>query len=214
MTKRRAIFLDRDGTLVHPYHYPSRPEHLRLYAGIGPALRRMQDMDFALVLITNQAGIARGYFTVADLDVMHTYLKEQLAEAAVTLDGIYYCPHHVDGVIPELSIRCQCRKPRPGMLLQAAQELAIDLSSSWFVGDILDDIEAGNQAGCHTILVDVGTEHASSAAIRTPKYIARDTIHALTIIKAVTLLESDVSLTYRPPQWSQPASSEEVVCNS
>ncbi|MHB8596833.1 MAG: D-glycero-alpha-D-manno-heptose-1,7-bisphosphate 7-phosphatase [Ktedonobacteraceae bacterium] len=144
-TKARAVFLDRDGTLVHPWHYPSRPEQLHLYVGIGPALRALQGAGLKLVIITNQAGIARGYFTVADLQRMHDHITQELAGMGVHIDGIYHCPHHPDGVIPELAIHCKCRKPQPGMLLQAAAEL--DLEHSWFVGDILDDVEAGNRAG-------------------------------------------------------------------
>lgn len=151
-TKARALFLDRDGTLVHPRHYPSRPEQLHLYVGIGPALRALQGTGLRLIVITNQAGIARGYFTVADLQRMHDHLAQELAGLGVHIDGIYHCPHHPDGVIPELAIYCKCRKPQPRMLLQAAAELDLDLEHSWLVGDILDDVEAGNRAGCRTIL--------------------------------------------------------------
>ncbi len=125
--KQRALFLDRDGTLVHPRHYPSQPEELVLYEDIAPELRSLQAVGFRLVVITNQAGIARGYFTEADLQRMHDYLREQLAGMGVYLDAIYYCPHHPEGVLPELAIRCSCRKPQPGMLLRAARDLHIDL---------------------------------------------------------------------------------------
>ncbi|GLV56126.1 hypothetical protein KDH_29690 [Dictyobacter sp. S3.2.2.5] len=195
---RRAVFLDRDGTLVHPFHYPSRPEHLRVYEGIGPALHRLQARGFALILITNQSGVARGYFNEKDLARMHTYLQNELA---LTFDGIYFCPHHPDGIIPELSIRCNCRKPEPGMLFQAANDLDLATSASWFVGDILDDIEAGNRAGSQTILVDIGTEQVPELAIRKPNFVARDTLHALTIIETVSSLELDVDLVYSPSSW-------------
>jgi D-glycero-D-manno-heptose 1,7-bisphosphate phosphatase len=199
--QRHAVFLDRDGTLVHPYHYPSRPEHLRIYESIGPALHRLQNQGFALVLVTNQSGIARGYFTEEDLSLMHAHLQYSLAACDVTLDGIYFCPHHPDGVIPELAIRCDCRKPRPGMILQAAHQLELDVATSWFVGDTLDDVEAGNRAGCHTILVDLGTEQVPKLAIRQPDFIARNTLHALRVIEVVSSLEGDVNLVYCPPTW-------------
>ncbi len=199
---RRALFLDRDGTLVHPFHYPSRPEHLRLYANIGPELCRLQEMGFSLVVITNQAGIARGYFTEAHLQCMHDYLTSELALLDVHLAGIYHCPHHPDGAIPALAIHCSCRKPQPGMLLRAAHDLEIDLEHSWFVGDILDDIEAGNRAGCHTVLVDLGTEQLPTYPQRNPTFVARDTLHALRTIRAVEALPSDLDLLYRPPTWS------------
>jgi D-glycero-D-manno-heptose 1,7-bisphosphate phosphatase len=187
--KQKALLLDRDGTLVHPRRYPLQPEDLLLYDGICPELRDLQLAGFRLVVITNQAGIARGYFTEADLQHMHEHLECELALYGVHLDGIYHCPHHPDGVIPGLAVRCGCRKPQPGMVLRAAAELHLDLHASWFVGDILDDIEAGNRAGCRTILVDLGTEELpvedrSLASLRCPTFIARDTLSALRIIKA------------------------------
>ncbi len=202
MEKRQALFLDRDGTLVHPGRYPSRPEDLHLYDGIGPELRVLQEAGFRLVIITNQAGIARGYFTEADLRRMHAHLTSELAFLGVHLDGIYYCPHHIDGVIPELAIHCDCRKPQSGMLLQAAADLEIDLQNSWFVGDILDDIEAGNRAGCRTILVDLGTEQAPAQPLRHPNFVARDTLHALRIVAAIKQLGPEVDLSYRPSTWT------------
>ena len=201
MNKRRAIFLDRDGTLVHPRHYPSRPEQLKLYTGIGPELRALQKEGFRLVVITNQAGIARGYFTEADLQHMHDYLTAELAQLGVQLDAIYHCPHHPDGTIPELAIRCDCRKPQPGMLLQAASDLDLDLNASWFVGDILDDIEAGTRAGCTTILVDLGTEQLPANQLRHPTFVARNTLHALRIIRAIEQHSASIELSYRPPTW-------------
>jgi len=204
MVQRRAIFLDRDGTLVYPYHYPSRPEHLRLYANIGPELYALQAMGFALVIITNQSGIARGYFTVDDLDRMHAYLAAELAQWHVRIDAIYYCPHHPYGIIPELAIHCECRKPQPGMLLQAADEHDLDLAHSWFVGDILDDVEAGNRAGCNTILVDIGSEKPPTSVLRTPTFVAPDTREALRIIRSISEPGENPDFVYRPQSWRTP----------
>jgi D-glycero-D-manno-heptose 1,7-bisphosphate phosphatase len=201
MEKRPALFLDRDGTLVHPGHYPSRPEDLHLYDGIGPELRILQEAGFRLVVITNQAGIARGYFTEADLWRIHAHLTRELAFLDVHLDAIYYCPHHIEGVIPELAIHCDCRKPQPGMVLRAAADLDIDLHNSWFIGDILDDIEAGNRAGCRTILVDLGTERTPTQVLRRPNFVARDTLHALRIVAANEQLGPAVDVSYRPSTW-------------
>jgi D-glycero-D-manno-heptose 1,7-bisphosphate phosphatase len=235
--KHRALFLDRDGTLVHPRHYPSRPEELHLYESIGPGLKDIQEMGFRLVVITNQSGIARGYFTESDLQTMHEYLAEELNKSGVQLDGIYYCPHHPAGVIPGLAMRCNCRKPQPGMLLQAAEDLNLDLRSSWFVGDILDDIEAGNRVGCRTVLVDLGTEQLPTDQIRYPDFVARDTLHALHIIqtcehrsheigenanawlRSVSLLHRnkcfEADLAYRPPTWQltlEPDRADSTLC--
>ncbi|GAC1459427.1 MAG: HAD family hydrolase [Ktedonobacteraceae bacterium] len=197
----RALFLDRDGTLVHASHYPSRPEQLRLYAGIGPALQRLQQQhDFRLIVITNQSGIARGYFTEADLQRMHDYLTGELLALGVRIDGIYHCPHHPEGVIEGLAVRCECRKPQPGMLLRAARELDLDLKRSWFVGDILDDVEAGNRANCRTVLVDLGTESLPQQPLRVPTFVASNTLHALDIIRHVEETTT-LDLVYRPALW-------------
>lgn len=198
---QRAIFLDRDGTLTYPYHYPSRPEHLRLYPNLGPGLRSLQEMGFVLVVITNQAGIARGYFTHDELTVLHEYLAEELAKLDVRIAAIYHCPHHPEGKVSAFTRRCDCRKPQPGMLLQAAFDLDIDLAYSWFVGDILDDIEAGNRAGCRSLLVDVGTEQTPTHPVRVPTFSARNTVHALEIIRTVETLATTVNLVYQPSSW-------------
>lgn len=197
----RALFLDRDGTLVHASHYPSHPEQLHLYDGIGPLLQTLQQhYGFRLIIITNQAGIARGYFTEADLQLMHDSLTDKLTALGVHVDGIYHCPHHPEGVIEGLSISCECRKPQPGMLLRAAYELNLDLEHSWFVGDILDDVEAGNRANCRTILVDLDTESPPQQPLRVPTFVARNTLHALQIIRHVEETPA-LNLVYRPGTW-------------
>jgi D-glycero-D-manno-heptose 1,7-bisphosphate phosphatase len=225
-TEAPALFLDRDGTLAHPRHYPSRPEDLRLYDGLGPYLRCLQQSGFRLVVVTNQSGIARGYFTEADLRQMHAHLAAQLARIGVRLDAIYHCPHHPDGVIPALAVRCTCRKPQPGMVLRAMADLGLDPRRSWFVGDILDDVEAGNRAGCRTILVDLGTEPPPERLVRRPDFVARDTLHALQIITTMAVWGSwpadlsdvmppdsrvaDPELGYRPPHWPPIATADGV----
>lgn len=209
--KQRAVLLDRDGTLVHPRHYPSRPEELRIYDGITPHLRELQSAGFRLVVITNQAGIARGYLTETDLQQMHAYLRSELAKEGVLLDAIYYCPHHIEGVVKGLARSCTCRKPQPGMLLQAAADLNLDLRRSWFVGDILDDVEAGNRARCRTILVDLGIESLPDRQLRTPHFVARDTRHALRIIKAVEFLSPATDFAYRPLTWQK--AEDLVTCS-
>jgi len=215
MNEHRAVFLDRDGTLVHARHYPSRPADLLLYDGIGPRLRRLHELGFKLIVITNQSGIARGYFTEHDLAAMHDHLSQALGNQGVPIDGIYHCPHHPDGTIEHLSITCDCRKPQPGMIHRAAVDHAIQPERSWFVGDILDDIQAGNTAGCGTVLVDLGTEAPPTSPIRRPNFVARDTAHALDIILSVEGVRPATSLTYQPATWlvdrSDPALSTEVA---
>ncbi|MFJ8004015.1 D-glycero-alpha-D-manno-heptose-1,7-bisphosphate 7-phosphatase [Streptomyces fagopyri] len=152
--RKPAVFLDRDGTLTEPRHYPSRPSDLVLQPGIGPWLRGLrEEHGAALVVVTNQSGLARGLFTASELEAMHDHLRAQLILLGVELDAIYICPHHVDGVVPGLGRCCSCRKPEPGLLLRAAAELRLDLERSWMVGDFATDVEAGNRAGCRTAWV-------------------------------------------------------------
>ncbi|MER8012042.1 HAD family hydrolase [Streptomyces sp. NPDC094149] len=151
--RRPAVFLDRDGTLTEPRHYPSHPEDLVLQEGIGPPLQALQHAGFALIVVTNQSGLARGLVDEAAIAPMHRRLQELLARYQVQLDGIYLCPHHPDGAVPRFSIACSCRKPAPGMLHQAASDLDCDLPSSWMVGDSICDVDAGNRAGTRTALV-------------------------------------------------------------
>ena len=198
---KRALFLDRDGTLVEPRHYPSHPGDLVLYREIGPLLRIFQNAGWELIVVTNQSGIARGYFTFAALERMHDRLRQMLRPWDVELSAIHACPHHVDGVIPHLAVPCQCRKPNPGMLLAAAARRDIDLTRSWMIGDILDDVEAGNRAGCRTALIDLGTERPPATAERRPTLVAPSTGDALLAIAAAEHLSS---LT--PPPHYQPAS--------
>lgn len=202
---QRAIFLDRDGTMVHARHYPSRPEDLVLYDSIATGLKQLQEAGFRLVVVTNQSGIARGYFDESDLERMHQHLSAELARSGVRIDAYYHCPHHPEGIIPELAIRCDCRKPQPGMLLRAANDLNLDLTRSWLIGDILDDVEAGNRTGCRTILVDLGTEQLPSAERRRPAYVAATTVDALQIVLAREGLGPAVDFRYLPASWRQEA---------
>jgi D-glycero-D-manno-heptose 1,7-bisphosphate phosphatase len=158
---------------------------LVLYTGIAPRLVRLQQAGFQLIIITNQGGLAHGYFDDTALQHMHDYLRAEFAVLGVQLDAIYHCPHHPDGSISELAINCDCRKPMPGMLLRAASSWSLDLGRCWMVGDILHDVEAGNRAGCRTVLVDNGGETEWVAGpYRSPDFIAPDTNSALDYIIA------------------------------
>lgn len=198
----RALFLDRDGTLVHPRHYPSRPEELTIFEGVPGLLQRFQQDGWLVVVVTNQSGIARGYFSESELAYMHACLAADLGQQGVRLDGIYYCPHHPEGCVKPFAVVCDCRKPRPGMLFRAAAELDIDLAHSWFVGDILDDVEAGRRARCRTALVDQGTEAPPSSTLRTPHVVGRNTVHALTAIASIEGLGVSVDPPYTPLRWA------------
>jgi D-glycero-D-manno-heptose 1,7-bisphosphate phosphatase len=186
--KHRALFLDRDGTLVHRKEYPRRPEELVLFDGIGPALYRLQMAGWKLVVITNQGGMAFGYFDEAMLVQMHNHLSDELARFGAQLDGIYSCPHHPRGTIPALTLPCFCRKPWPGMLFEAAKELDIDLAQSWMIGDMVSDVEAGNRAGCHTALVHTTDSRPFSEWPALPDLFAKDTVDVLMALLDEALL--------------------------
>lgn len=155
----KAVFLDRDGTIIEDPGYLSRPEQVRFLPGAIEGLRRMQEAGYLLVIITNQSGIARGYFTEEDLHLVHAHLIEQLKVQGISLAGIYYCPHHPEKGNPPYVKVCHCRKPESGLLERAAEELSLDLTSSWMIGDKKSDILAGKKAGCRTILIS-GQEKA------------------------------------------------------
>ena len=154
----KAIFLDKDGTLVDDLPYNVEPRRMRLASGAGPALRLLARLDYRFFVVSNQSGVAEGRFGEEALDAVSDRLADLLFRENLTLDGVYYCPHHPRGTIAPYVIECQCRKPMPGLLLKAAVEHGIDLRASWMIGDILHDVEAGNRAGCRTVLLDNGNE--------------------------------------------------------
>lgn len=158
MAMKAAVFIDKDGTLVHDVPYNIDADLIRLRNDAGHALARLQAAGYALVLVSNQPGVARGFFDESALTTVWTTLARQLAPYGVAFEAIYYCPHHPQGSNRRYSHPCPCRKPAPGLLFRAAAEHGYDLPRSWLIGDILDDIEAGRSAGCRTVLLDVGSE--------------------------------------------------------
>lgn len=180
----RDVFLDRDGTLIRNYHYCRDPRLVRLLPGVRPALHWLRSAGYRLFVITNQSGIARGYLTEAELQAVHGRLRQLLAAEGIGLEAIHYCPHCAEGLCEGYMGPCLCRKPEPGMLFRTAAERGISLSQSWYIGDVLADIEAGNRAGCRTVLVDLGTEPRPDAPIRAPTFLARNLPHAVRLILA------------------------------
>ena len=147
----KAIFLDRDGVINEEVSYLSNPDDFRFIDGSIKALRILKSKGYLLIVITNQAGIARGYFTEEILEQIHRKMKLSLEANEISLDDIYYCPHH-----PDFTGVCECRKPLPGMILRAAKKHGITLNQSYMVGDTLKDIETGYNAKCKTVLVMTG----------------------------------------------------------
>jgi D-glycero-D-manno-heptose 1,7-bisphosphate phosphatase len=155
---RAAVFLDKDGTLIEDVPYNVDPDLIRLTDGALDGLRALHDAGYLLIVVSNQSGIARGYFEEQALGSVEARLRALLDAAGVPLAGFYYCPHHPDGCVDAYSVECACRKPAPGLLARAAGDHGVSLGRSWIIGDILHDIEAGRRAGCRTILLDVGHE--------------------------------------------------------
>ena len=149
-----AVFVDKDGTLVRDVPYNVDPDLIELAPGAAAGLSALAEAGYAIVVVSNQSGVARGLFSEAALAAVEQRLRDLLTAGDVTLAGFYYCPHHPQGRVREYAVACECRKPQPGMLLKAARDLQLDLTRSWMIGDILDDVEAGNRAGCRTVLID------------------------------------------------------------
>lgn len=183
----RAVFLDKDGTLVENVPYNVDLVRIRLAPGAGPALRGLVALGYELVVITNQSGVARGLFPEAALAGVERQLARLLETEGVRLSGFYYCPHHPEGSVGGFAHACECRKPLAGLLQRAADDHAFDLSQSWMVGDILNDVEAGHLAGCRSILIDNGGETEwEMNPLRTPDFIARNLEEAASQIRAAT----------------------------
>jgi D-glycero-D-manno-heptose 1,7-bisphosphate phosphatase len=153
--RRRAVFLDRDGVLIEERGLLVRPDQIRVLENAPAALARLREAGFLLVVATNQAVVARGLATESDVDRIHAEMSRLLQRGgAPALDAIYFCPHHPHADLPAYRVVCDCRKPRPGMLLEAAREHDILLDSSFMIGDRLSDVVAGARAGCRTVLLN------------------------------------------------------------
>jgi D-glycero-D-manno-heptose 1,7-bisphosphate phosphatase len=153
---KRAVFLDRDGTLLEEANYVSEFERLVFFPFSADAVRLLNRAGFAVVVVTNQAGIARGIVEERFVALAHAFITERLAEGGARIDAYYYCPHHPHGIIEPYRGACDCRKPQPGMLKKAAVDLGLDLTRSFIVGDKLQDLEAGAAVGARGVLVRTG----------------------------------------------------------
>ena len=178
-----VVFLDKDGTLVVDVPYNVDPARVRLAPGAAAGLPRLAAAGYRLAVVSNQSGVARGFFPAAALAGVRRRLDELLGDIGVSLAGFAYCPHHPAGVVPEYMVACGCRKPAPGMLLAAAAGLGADPAACWMVGDILDDIEAGRRAGCRTVLIANGNETEwVPGPLRVPHATAADLAGAADVI--------------------------------
>ena len=176
-----AIFFDRDGTIIEEKHYLKQITDIRFLHGVISGLKKLKLINLPLYLVTNQAGIAHGYFDESTLEEIHLFLLRELAKANIFLKGVYYCPHHPTAKIDQYCLNCYGRKPEPGLLFKAAEIDALDLNWSYFIGDKLSDIAAGKKAGMKTILVLTGygkEERAKITMINSPDYITQNFLQA------------------------------------
>jgi D-glycero-D-manno-heptose 1,7-bisphosphate phosphatase len=188
--QKTAVFLDRDGTINVEVGYIHDLDKLQLMPGVAAAIKRLNDLEIPVFVATNQSGPARGYYPESHVLDLNQRLVDLLAAEDARIDGVYYCPHHPEGAVPELTKACDCRKPEPGMLLQAAREHGIDLATSYMIGDKSTDVEVGQRAGSRTVLLRSGYgEQILKGEYQwpcTPDHVAD------TLVEAVTWLLEDM----------------------
>jgi D-glycero-D-manno-heptose 1,7-bisphosphate phosphatase len=174
MSHRGAVFLDRDGTLIEEVGYLDRVERVRLFPWSVAAIRALNDANIPIVLITNQSGVARGFFTEAVVDEVHRHIGKLLAAGGARLDAYYYCPHHRDGKIAQYAFACDCRKPGRGLVDRAARDLNVDAARSFTVGDRWLDVALARNIGGRGILVRTG--YGADEERRAPDGLAADAV--------------------------------------
>ncbi|NLW51107.1 MAG: HAD family hydrolase [Candidatus Brocadiaceae bacterium] len=150
---RRAVFLDRDGTLIRDADYLTEVDQVEFLPGVPEALHALREAGYLLLVVTNQSAIARGWLSEPELVRIHAELNARLRAAGASVDAFYYCPHLPDGAVAQYARACDCRKPAPGLILRAAGEWRVDLGRSFMVGDSERDVEAGRRAGCRTVRI-------------------------------------------------------------
>ena len=184
MTRRRAVFIDRDGTISEEVGYVNHPSRYRVFPYAARAIKLLNDAGWLAVLVTNQAGVARGYFAEEMVGAVHDVLARELEGGGARLDAVYYCPHHPTVGAPPYRLDCDCRKPRPGLIRRAADDLRIDTAASWMVGDRYGDVELARNAGLRAAFVLSGYglgewEHQRQHWAHQPDLVADDLLAAV-----------------------------------
>lgn len=184
MTK--AIFIDKDGTLVPDIPYNVDPEKITLQDGVTEGLKLLKAQGYVFIMISNQSGVARGYFEEEALIGVKNKIQALLEADHILFEDFYWSFNHPQGTVKKYALECNFRKPKPGMIMRAAEEHQIDLKQSWMIGDILNDVEAGKRAGCRSVLIDNGNETEwIMNEYRTPEYKAKDFFQAAAYIADV-----------------------------
>lgn len=162
--KRKAVFLDRDGTIIEERNYLSNPEEVRLIEGAPESILALSNAGYFVVMVSNQSGVARGLFGEREVRLVNDRVEEELKRFGAQLDAIYYCPHYEKGTVSRYAIACSCRKPQPGMGYQAAKDHGLELSESYMIGDKLSDVEFGRNCGMKNAIL-VRTGHGRQQAL-------------------------------------------------
>lgn len=181
---KRAVFIDRDGTLSEEVGYINHPERFRLFPYAGEAIRQLNENGWLAIVTTNQAGVARGYFSEEMIETVHKSMREKLETDGARLDAIYYCAHHPSVGEPPYRFDCDCRKPKPGLISRAASDFDIDLKNSWMVGDRYSDIQMARNAGVKSAFVLSGYgrgewEHQRQSWTEQPDMVAEDLLQVV-----------------------------------
>ncbi len=197
-----AVFLDRDDTLIHNSGDLGDPNEVRLIQGAAVAIGSLRGLGYRIVVVTNQGGVARGKYTEADVDAVHARINElvQATASGASIDRFYYCPYHPEGTVERYRREHPWRKPQPGMLLQAAQDMRLDLSQCWMIGDQMRDVEAGAAAGTRTILLSKDGRVPDGAAVQ-PHFVARSLVEAVRIVAQQRKPEVADEIRQDEPGW-------------
>lgn len=184
----KAIFLDRDGTINEEMGYINHPDRFIIFDFVFEAIKIFNDLNYKVFIVTNQSGLARGYFTESVLEQVHSGLFKSLEDNRVYIEKLYFCPHHKNGEVEKFTRDCTCRKPKPGMLIQAKEEYNIDLKGSFLIGDRYKDIKFGQDNGITSIMVMTGYgkgeyTYQKEQWPKQPDYIAKNILEAAQIIK-------------------------------
>lgn len=190
-----AVFIDRDGTISEEVGYINHTSRFRLFPYAAAAIEQLHEAGYLAILVTNQAGVARGYFSEDMVKAVHQRMTEELEASGATLDAVYYCAHHPSVGEPPYRYDCDCRKPKPGLLLRAASDFNLDLTNSWMVGDRYSDVELARNAGVKSVLVLSGYgrgewEHQRDNWTILPDLVAEDLLEAVSLIRSLDVVTS------------------------
>lgn len=192
---RRAVFIDRDGTISEEVGYINHPSRFRVFPYAAAAIKHLNDAGWLAIVVTNQAGVARGYFSEDMIQTVHSGMTKELENGGARLDAVYYCAHHPSVGQPPYRFDCDCRKPKPGLISRAARDFNIDLAGSWMVGDRYSDVELARNAGVKSMFVLSGYgrgewEHQRANWTEQPDLVAKDLLEAVRVIAAKEVQEN------------------------